>query len=466
MATARYWRLTGIETFGYGADLALSDIGLYAGATRVDSGATRTSTVAPTGGSFTWAGADVRLPGFSITWDFGGAPQDVTSYTLGAVAADSFLYAAQFLSSSDGVTWAVIDAPVGLVFPGAGVTKTVSAFDPLAGGTYTLVMRMEDLTDASGTCRPVLIGGATISTAQKKFGSSSARFQGTGDTIDTLSRAPVLFEYEGFTVSAWFYPTSLPSNRGWIVYSDYVGGFVALGITSTGKAIFDGISVDITGTDNVTLNAWNHIEVTRTPSSPGTTRLFLNGVLQGSAADSAYYSSQYLYNRVIIGGATYGTASYQFLGFIDDVVIARGVVRDTANFTPPTYSLPWPEAQRTQAVPNSATAVIGAQAIGDTLALGYTAPAVSRDVNFGGLYRVQGTVKEKASPSNVPLRRRVQLYDHATSLMVREMWSDAATGAYTFSEVNGSLKYYVVAFDHTGGYRAVIADNLTPEAMP
>lgn len=94
-------------------------------------------------------------------------------------------------------------------------------------------------------------------------------------------------------------------------------------------------------------------------------------------------------------------------------------------------------------------------------------PAKPRTVRYGGgNYKIAGTVKEKAAPANIPLRRRVRLHDQKTGAALRETWSNATTGAYTFDGIAGGRKYYVVSFDHEHNYRAVIADNLTPEAMP
>lgn len=93
-------------------------------------------------------------------------------------------------------------------------------------------------------------------------------------------------------------------------------------------------------------------------------------------------------------------------------------------------------------------------------------PAKPRTIRYGGgNYKIAGTVKEKAAPANVPLRRRVRLHDQKTGVALRETWSDATTGVYEFAGIIGGRKYYVVSFDHTLNYRAVIADNLAPEAM-
>lgn len=89
-----------------------------------------------------------------------------------------------------------------------------------------------------------------------------------------------------------------------------------------------------------------------------------------------------------------------------------------------------------------------------------------RDQYFGGKGRVQGTTKEKHLPSNIPLKRRVQLIDEATRLLIREMWSDATTGAYSFDYVDMARVYSVTAYDHTDAYRAVIANGQIPELIP
>lgn len=90
---------------------------------------------------------------------------------------------------------------------------------------------------------------------------------------------------------------------------------------------------------------------------------------------------------------------------------------------------------------------------------------LSKDINYGGAGRIAGTVKEDASPVDLPLRRRVLLCVESTGLAIRETWSDAATGSYSFENISTSYTYFVVAFDYEHNYRAVIADNLQPELM-
>lgn len=81
-----------------------------------------------------------------------------------------------------------------------------------------------------------------------------------------------------------------------------------------------------------------------------------------------------------------------------------------------------------------------------------------------GEFQIVGTTKNKATPSNLPVARRVRLHEQISGRLVRETWSDAS-GAYSFNGIRLTT-YYVVSFDHTGGFGGVIADNLTPEPMP
>ena len=89
----------------------------------------------------------------------------------------------------------------------------------------------------------------------------------------------------------------------------------------------------------------------------------------------------------------------------------------------------------------------------------------SGDYIHGGKGFIAGTVEEKSTP-NIPLRRRVRLHRDVDGMMVRETWSHATTGAYTFTDINPAYAYTVIAYDYARNYRAVGADNLTPEVAP
>ena len=91
----------------------------------------------------------------------------------------------------------------------------------------------------------------------------------------------------------------------------------------------------------------------------------------------------------------------------------------------------------------------------------------NRNHYYHGGHRIAGTVKHRVKGviADEPLRRRVLLIDQATYVVVRETWSDAATGAYSFDHIDAAPRYLVIAFDHERQHRAVIADNLRAQPM-
>lgn len=109
--------------------------------------------------------------------------------------------------------------------------------------------------------------------------------------------------------------------------------------------------------------------------------------------------------------------------------------------------------------------ILGSAVVGATQAVTQTL-AAQIDREDGGRGRIVGTVKEKNTPANTPLRRRVVLQNNRDKRTIRETWSDAVTGVYEFNEIALDRTYDVVSYDHTGMYRGVVADNLTPEVMP
>ena len=86
----------------------------------------------------------------------------------------------------------------------------------------------------------------------------------------------------------------------------------------------------------------------------------------------------------------------------------------------------------------------------------------AKDLYFGGRGTITGTVKEKHTPTNTPVSRRVRLIRDRDGRFVKEVWSDPVTGAYSFSDIDAAESYTALSYDHTGNFRAVAADKLIP----
>jgi hypothetical protein len=178
---------------------------------------------------------------------------------------------------------------------------------------------------------------ASASSQYLASANSSAYAFGTGD----------------FTIECWFnslstlnYPTLFTTSLAYAT----TGGFRVTGgpnnntlqVATAGTQLF-------ATTATFTNNVWNHIAVVRIS---GTTKLYLNGVLVGSASDSTNYTT----TEFVIGNNTGAGSPYFFNGYISNLRVVKGVGVYTNAFTPPTSPL-----QAIQSAGSNIQAITGTQ---------------------------------------------------------------------------------------------------------
>jgi hypothetical protein len=188
----------------------------------------------------------------------------------------------------------------------------------------------ETITDRPG--KTVFVqGDAKLSTVEKKFGTASLVLDGTADYIALASNPDFAYGTDDFTIELWIYRTvsgatqvlldqrtANPTNFAPVVFIN----------TSNALQYNDGAASVIIGATVVPLNDWSHVAVSRSGTS---TRLFLNGVQQGSTYTD---TRNYITTPVTIGARFNNTQNFN--GFIDELRISKGVARYTTNFTAPT----------------------------------------------------------------------------------------------------------------------------------
>ena len=191
--------------------------------------------------------------------------------------------------------------------------------------------------DLAGKSNLETVGNASVSTAQKKYGTGSLEFDGSGDRLAARENGTdFTFGTGDFTIECWVYiDQNLTSFIfDWRKQAGNQGRMPSLYIES-GVLKFYSAGLRITS-NSITgrLNQWLHVALVR---SSGQLKLYVDGTQEGTnyADSSAYISPQD--GNVYIGGRPDG---YAFDGYIDDFRITKGVARYTSNFTPPTAALP------------------------------------------------------------------------------------------------------------------------------
>lgn len=180
-------------------------------------------------------------------------------------------------------------------------------------------------------------GNAQLDTAEKKYGTASALFDGAGDSLTVPSHASFNFGTSDFTVEFWVCPSDLTAFCAWTSRTASSGAtpwaFYWDGDATLTVTIADGSDNEIGGNSSsaiTTENVWYHIALTRSGTA---IRLYVDGVHQSAVTTSASIKT----STTALTIADDAGGSY-FPGWIDDYRITTGVARytGTGSFTPPT----------------------------------------------------------------------------------------------------------------------------------
>jgi hypothetical protein len=223
--------------------------------------------------------------------------------------------------------------------PNFSSVKLLLGFEGTNGSTGAPGMTDES-SAAHGTGAHTL-GGATISTAQFQFGTSSFSAAG-GDTIRFPDSADWAFGTGLFTVECWIRPTAVTGtqfiiaqwnsagNLAWVLYQNAAA--LAWNVSTTGT---DNLA-DISG-GTLVANTWQAIAIDYDGSKY---RAYINGTMVGSSvtARNIFDST----NLLAIGANSAATPSFPFTGNIDEVRLTKGVARyaSDSGYTPATAPFP------------------------------------------------------------------------------------------------------------------------------
>jgi len=193
--------------------------------------------------------------------------------------------------------------------------------------------------DASNNSFNITVNGDTRLSAFTPYGISWSNFFDGNDTLTTPSNTAFTYGTSDFTIEGWVYLTAGVGGGG---YSYLFGQGASSGSTATlGLYIQDGVfkvwngSAVIVGSVSFTLNSWTHFAISR---SGTTLRLFINGVLSGSATNSSNITTGST-TGVSIGRWSEISDTNYIAGYVSNFRVVKGSAVYTSAFTPPTSPL-------------------------------------------------------------------------------------------------------------------------------
>ena len=439
MAAHRFWRMSGIEAYGF-AGLELTELHLLAGSVRVDAPALLMASIAPASGALVnlkdddlgtgaaWNASAIRS--LALSWDFGaGGSADVTDIRLAGNTAQKFLLLAVIDWSDDGVTWARYDVFSGIVWPGAEAKTSSSPAGRWALGT------VDTAIDGTGMVASVTAAGGSRSVRSSSFKSEGVRqFEavvlansnaGASVVIGVVTDAANLAINLGMQANAWAY-------RG-----------DARAYSESSATVAYGASFTVGDVIGCVVNF-----------AAGTLTFYKNGVSQGAVsgvsmagrilAPAMGSHGQPVSVQLRTRGFAYpvaGADPWEPRDLVNRSALVRagnaGPMRVPTSMS---FSRPY-GLMRVQPIhrgrPDFLTGVLGQ-----------------------GIGRVRGVTLDYASPTNKPYRCRVRLVREADGLVVREVWSNA-DGTYDFRYVDELQSYTLLAYYLDHGKRAEVSDGLT-----
>ena len=189
--------------------------------------------------------------------------------------------------------------------------------------------------DQTGKSAILTRGNAKLDTSVKKFGTASAKFDGTDDNLTLSNKDLAPIGTQSFTIECFIYVNANKNYNG--IYSAGTG--IQMYVNSSGKLqcwlknssgtfFVNGFQ----STTTIPTSTWRHIALVR-DFSAGTLTWFVEGLEKGqqtSITDSVVGLTTYSHT---IG--SYESGTYSMNGYIDEFRITNKT-RYTSNFTAPT----------------------------------------------------------------------------------------------------------------------------------
>ena len=207
---------------------------------------------------------------------------------------------------------------------------------PLTSSSDTKLLTFtnkNDMWNATGRSSLITSSGVSASTTQRKFNTSDSFYFNGSNSYLQVSNIDTVFGTGDWTIETWVYMTSVTGSRNIYDGRGSANQAIPTIYVSNGTLYYYVNQSSRIDGGSLSADTWYHIAVARTGTS---TKLFVNGTQVGSTySDSANYTRDSLARSAYWGNYA-GNLGGDYIGYMQNMRITKGLARYTANFTAPT----------------------------------------------------------------------------------------------------------------------------------
>jgi hypothetical protein len=253
-------------------------------------------------------------------------PNTTSAFSIGRFNNTPFYYATAYYSNfrlvnGTAVYTAAFTPPTA---PVTAITNTSLLANFTNAGIY----------DAAGKNNMLTVADAQVSTTVAKWGTTSLKFDGTGDWLTAINNPDLQIGSGDFTIDGWFYLSAAGVAYGIVSKGAAATGW-SVNITSGNRIQFSYTAANLTGaTTTLASGTWYYFAVVRSGSATGNLKIYINGsveVTSSGAVTDNFNQTDILY----VGASRTGTTALN--GYIQDLRITKGIAR---TITTPTAAFP------------------------------------------------------------------------------------------------------------------------------
>jgi len=213
----------------------------------------------------------------------------------------------------------------------ASYTDTTNVNTSFAAANTSLLLNYTNAGIYDATTQNVVatVGDAQVSsTITPQWGTTSMKFDGTGDWLTAIDGPQLQLGTGNFTIEGWFY-LSLNNTAYGIVSKGAASTGWSVNVTSGNRIQFSYTAANLTGsTTTLAQGSWYYFAVVRSGTATGNLKIYLNGNLEvtsGGAVNDNFNQTDILY----VGASRTGTTALN--GYLQDIRITKAARPITAS---------------------------------------------------------------------------------------------------------------------------------------